>query len=186
MRELPIPFQPPLAVKTHRGDKTQTRRLRLICKPGDRLWVREAWLAPACFDHFPPRDIPRGTTLHYMGDGPPANPVRWGKFRPPMFMPRWASRTLVEVTDVRNHQLQTITLADAIAEGVDPSLSLRGDDDIAVSEVMVWIGQERCDLVLAPVARFALLWDSINGRTAGANWTSNPQVWAYTFHKVAP
>lgn len=84
-------------------------------QPGDRLWVREAWAAPHAYDHLPPRLIPQGATIHYA-----ATEDRGGLlWRPSIHMPRWASRTLLEVTAVRVERLQAISGGDGKAEGYD-------------------------------------------------------------------
>lgn len=132
-----ILFSAPMVRALLAGTKTQTRRvikpdgryrLDLVCPsdggparcpqgaPGDRLWVREAWRADVAHDALPPREIPPGSpvfmeasALNWQGgphDGTP------GKLRPGMFMPRWASRILLEVTEVRVERLQDISEAD--------------------------------------------------------------------------
>lgn len=91
-------------------------------------------------------------------------PTRW---RSPRFMPRWASRITLEVTDVRVQRLQDISEADAVAEGCDG----------------------KCPVGYVPVHQdrpftyqFAQLWDSINAKRAP--WESNPPVWAVTFKRI--
>lgn len=116
------------------GTKRQTRRLATSplarAQPGDRLWVREAWMSDA------PRD---GTWPHlgFFDSGqaplsliPPVyRSKRYCLFRatwrgdligwkPPIFMPRWASRVTLIVTDVRRQRLGDITPAEAEAEGL--------------------------------------------------------------------
>ena len=79
--------------------------------PGDRLWVREAWRTSPMFNDKPPRDLPDFAPLRYEADD--ALRGAWagyglashGKYRPPMFMPRWASRLTLEVTGVRVDRL---------------------------------------------------------------------------------
>lgn len=109
--------------------------------PGDRLWVRETW---------------RGEgpgSVKYRADGDDVGSLKW---RPSIFMPRWASRIDLEVTEVRVQRVQEITREDAIAEGVTTH----------------------------DVFGFMRLWDSINGKRAP--WASYPWVWALTFKRVRP
>jgi hypothetical protein len=81
------------------------------------------------------------------------------KWRPSIFMPTWASRLTLEITNIRVERVQAISSDDAQAEGVD--LGTWGS----------W-----------PTA-FAELWDSINSKR-GFSWKSNPWVWVYDFRKV--
>jgi hypothetical protein len=85
-------------------------------KPGDRLWVRETWSTQACFDELLPSKLTT-RSLHYWADGK----ILTGRQRPGIFMPRWASRITLEVTDVRVERLQDISETDACAEGAPPS-----------------------------------------------------------------
>lgn len=117
--------------------------------PGDMLWVRETWASDV--DGCPAGLSYRADHLDPRGDGP-ANPMRW---RPSIFMPRWASRITLEVTGVRVERLQDITAGDAECEGVDAA---------------------HCGRIDA----FERLWDSINS-SRGYGWTVNPWVWVVTF-----
>lgn len=164
-------------------------------QPGDRLWAREQWTADLDWPsddgvetrwwHEMPAAF-RGplNTLHtyYRADGtawyctpdgvsqeaswvPTAvdmEGVRWVSAR---FMPRWASRLLLEVTSVRVERLQSITEADARAEGCH-------DGDGAPT-------QELSDTARGA---FALRWDDINAKRAP--WASNPWVWVVEFKRV--
>jgi hypothetical protein len=113
--------------------KTQTRRpaWRLVeggarmptasthIRPGDTLWVRESWRASVGFDALKPIDIPATTNLWWPADQaaritPPGRP---GKLRPSIHMPRWATRILLAVKEVRTESLRAISEADAVAEG---------------------------------------------------------------------
>ena len=108
-------------------------------KPGDRLWCRESHRFPPDFDGMSAAKIadlaldagyqePWAPVL-YPADGATRDagawletfPHReaWGKVRPSIHMPRWASRILLDVTEVRVERLQAISEADAIAEGFD-------------------------------------------------------------------
>ena len=110
-------------------------------------------------------------------DGPPM--VGW---KPSIHMPRWASRITLEITGVRVERLQDISEADAIAEGCRPEPGLRGDDDMAVNTAIQAIerrtGKIGCS---APVARYMVLWESINGPDS---WSANPWVWAVSFKRL--
>jgi hypothetical protein len=92
-------------------------------------------------------------------------------------MPRAASRILLEIVSVRVERLNDCSEADAIAEGVRPEQGLLGDDDLMVYAIMTVLD------VSAPVARYILLWDSINS-TPPNNWNSNPYVWVVEFKRV--
>ena len=119
---------------------------------GSRLWVREAHAVyvPGCeygvtyrADHLDPR-----------GDGP-AHPLKW---LPSIFMPRWACRLELQVTDVRVERLQEISEHDARAEGVIPLQMDQGS--------------------FLPC--FEGLWDILNAKR-GFGWDSNPFVWVVSF-----
>lgn len=163
-------------------------------QPGDRLWVRETWReigAPGSRDGADYRatyveesvagGIPRAHALEMEAI------ERW---RPSIHMPRWASRITLEITDVRVQRLQDISEADAIAEGVKPDAGgICGDDDIMVPYIMSEHDMRNLDkpMMPAPVARFVLLWDSINGKQPGVtNWNANPWVWALALKRVVP
>lgn len=96
------------------------------------------------------------------------SPCRW---RPSIFMPRWASRLTLEVTGVRVERLQDITAADAIAEGLFRDMA----GHWAFSER----GEERFE-----DARTCYLrgWDTINGEGAAA---ANPWVWVINFRRAS-
>ena len=140
--------------------------------PGTKLWVRETWRADAKFDAMSPRDIPPGSGVFCE-----ANRGNWecgpydgtpGKLRPSMFMPRWASRITLEVTDVRVERLHAISEDDDLAEGVTPSAG------------GMWTAAQG-QAGTSPRAAFALLWNSINGV---GSWDANPWVWCLSFRRV--
>lgn len=135
--------------------------------PGDRLWVREAWM-PVAHDTQPYRY--RAT-----------NPSYAGKWRPSIHMPRVASRITLEIVSVHVEQLQGISDADAEAEGIET---------VSVSETDVrYVNYLRADRAQYPkeatcgraVHSYATLWESINGP---CSWASNPWVWVVEFKRV--
>lgn len=195
MVERPILFSGPMVLALLNATKTQTRRVvkrfevragmpepelqsLLACcpygQPGDRLWVRETF---AKIDGQTQPWIEtdyRATYTHgeRLGDTLGIK-KRW---TPAIHMPRAASRLTLEVTGVRVEQLQDISEADAIAEGVHPDPRCRQDDDAA--------GFHRIGAVRGgsfPIARYGALWESINGL---GSWRANPYVWAIEFRRA--
>lgn len=140
--------------------------------PGDRLWVKETWSLP-------------GGRLRYRADGEKANGDVWA-WAPSIHMRRTDSRITLEVTGVRIERVQDISEADAIAEGVAADPALRGDDDLAVHQIAREhdAAAGRIGAMPMPVARYALLWDSINGKYPN-NWNANPWAWVVEFRRVA-
>lgn len=156
------------------GPETAARELLALAsrcpygQPGHKLWVREAWRTDSDHDDKPPRDIHEGVHVWYeAGRGLSAirGLSRMGKLRPGMFMPRWASRITLEVSEVRVERLQAISEADAIAEGIGRTASGH------------WLPGP-CD---HPEWAYHQLWDQING--AGA-WDLNPFVWCVSFRRI--
>ncbi|HED2548639.1 TPA: hypothetical protein R4Y91_000691 [Klebsiella pneumoniae] len=157
---------------------------------GDRIWVREAYRFPASLDDVSPTGV--GEMAVATGYRKPWAPTFYeftgtfsdgwkgfettpkvsgaGKLRPSIHMPRWASRILLEITDVRVERLNAISQEDAQAEGMEltgwrPTYS---DPDS---------GGE----VLTPYDNFAQLWESIYGEES---WKANPWVWVIEFKRV--
>lgn len=134
---------------------------------GDKLWVREAWRTTGddgrCND-MPPRDL-QPHQVWYEADGVAAISEFVGKYRPPMFMPRWASRIMLEITSVLVERVQDISEDDAKAEGAAPSI----------------VGTDLEHLKYR--AGFQSLWDSINAKR-GFGWETNPWLWVIKFKRV--
>lgn len=132
-------------------------------QPGDKLWVREAWRTIGddgrCND-VPPRDL-QPSPVWYEADGKAAISELVGKYRPPMFMLRWASRITLEITNVRVERLQEISNDDAFAEGINRPIDAR-----------------------YPVDEFRALWGSINA-TRGFGWDVNSWVWVVEFRRIS-
>ena len=197
MKERPILFSGEMVRAILAEQKTQTRRVmkpqpvNLVdaiqwkkCPhgiPGDRLWVRETWAAPGYLDHRKPSDIEDWNPILYRADGFIARQfeVGWswlafmfGRWRPSIFMPRWASRIMLEIVNVRVERVREITEEDAREEG------------IIIPDYMA--GTVRLPHGGAPVlrtsygSRFADLWDRINAKP-GYGWDTNPWVWVIEF-----
>lgn len=94
---------------------------------GDRLWAREAWNFPADVNGFAPRELQHrwlgDPLMRYQSDGAMRGEMAtettyWGRLRNARFMPRWASRITLEITDIRVQAVNEISEEDAVAEGV--------------------------------------------------------------------
>ena len=150
-----------------------------LCQVGDRLWVKET--------HAVVGTVDPGWVL-YRASGYSDECGRHGfdkpyppepKWTPSIFMPRWASRITLEVTDVRVERLQGISEEDTIAEGC----TMDANGFPAEEPHESGIGFEGWD---CSRDWFADLWDSINGKPRGKgkpdiSWAANPWVVAYTF-----
>ncbi len=98
----------------------------------------------------------------------PATPEKW---TPSLHMPRWASRILLEITDVRVERLNAINEHDAQAEGV---AKLRGG--FWKHYQPGWTQHQ-----LSARGSFVTLWKSIYG---DESWNSNPWVWVIKFKRI--
>ncbi|WP_025856114.1 hypothetical protein [Pseudomonas sp. CHM02] len=145
-------------------------------RPGDRLWVRETCLINDFRDGGVPEAERADCQIIYRADGTPdwegeEELIRW---RPSIHMPRWASRILLEITDVRVERLQDISEEQAKAEGV----RLYTDH----AELGDWWHVEGIETYSAdPRKSFELLWSSVGG-----DWQANPWVWVVEFKRVTP
>jgi hypothetical protein len=183
MAERPIIFSAPMIRPLLDGHKTQTRRITkrqddihvdgrggwiypglLPYALGDRLWVKEAWKSESVYDDLVPSQMGGEEPLIYSADNAvqrwgwkPDALSRWGRYRHARFMPRWASRLTLTVTDVRVQRLQDISRGDAMAEGCPFANMADGP---------------------SPRDWFQDLWSSLHGPDA---WGANPWVCALTF-----
>lgn len=130
---------------------------------GDRLYIKEAWqyvggIQAGSAIQVPVIKYKADGYVQSCEDGKSTKTViidAAGKWRSSMFMPRWASRIGLEITEVRAERLQGISVKDARAEGTD--INYR-----------------------APLMEFRRLWDSLNFRR-GYGWDFNPWVWVIDF-----
>jgi hypothetical protein len=104
---------------------------------------------------------------------PGEGPTRWRSSR---FMPRWASRITLEITDIRVERLQEITEIDCLKEG------------LGESDQLSFIGESFPDenqRGLSPLQRaFRSLWDSLYGPAA---WERDKDKWVWVIgYKVLP
>jgi|LakMenEpi03Aug12_release.lakeMendotaPanAssembly.Ray.scaffolds.fasta_scaffold722917_1 hypothetical protein len=161
-------------------------------RPADRLWVQEAFCIESSREvaYEPPFDDgrpirhhndehwgPWWEQPHYRATDPtPELEIGTGdpgvKWRSSIFMPRWASRIDLEITAVRVERLQSISEADARAEGITLYNGRWWDGS--------WIVGGKWD---TPVQAFCALFESINGP---GSWAANPWVWVVEFQRVQP
>jgi len=165
---------------------------RVACPYGqgkDRLWVKETWRTGTRLDAMSPSQIEQKCRdagydkgaccpVRYLADG---HTTQWGdrdtddfghfgKTRVSIHMPRWASRLTLEITGVRVERLQSISKADAIAEGITYSNDFEG---FHTEECRHYHGTD-------PRISYEKLWASINGP---GSWDANPWVWAVEFRR---
>jgi hypothetical protein len=157
-------------------------------RPGDKLWVRETWTSacPYPINQCPPGkpkqisfvcDVCEHNKPYYFRADMGEIMMESNKWKLSIFMPRAASRIMLEVTDVRVEQLQDITEEGAIAEGCsgvpcDHPLGRWACEDCYNSG---WLEP--------PQVEFMQLWDSINAKK-GYGWDANPWVWVIVFRRV--
>ena len=124
-------------------------------QPGDRLWVRETWartsITPIVSTIENPWVVFRECDNRCDYGGP---------WRSPIHLARKDSRLTLVITATKIERLQTITKADALAEGIDG----------------LWLVQNH-----VPPPRkssFRDLWDDLHG---AGSWDANSEVVALTF-----
>lgn len=199
MKERPILFSGSMVRAILDGRKTQTRRVATktplqwlnsasftpayVALPDnglspygyadDRLWVRETWAQPTTLDPGPtfyradyPACVPRG-----FENVPPASEITW---KPSIHMPRAASRITLEVTGVLVERLQSISEADARAEGAYLL-------DVPGGGYKFARGEQEYDTA---VEAYRELWDGLNA-ARGFGWDTNPWVWVIEFKRAS-
>ncbi|PXW42032.1 hypothetical protein DET57_11424 [Klebsiella oxytoca] len=172
---------------------------------GDRIWVRETWATlgnedGCCVDweenlckggERSAARIYRASCEQRPGDyGPWSIPddAYWkphteyqkfeGAWRPSIHMPRWASRILLEITDVHVERLNSISESDARFEGVGSAIWFAAK---GVPEDEWTSLSEHGAAQASHINRFATLWESIYGEES---WKANPWVWVIEFKRI--
>lgn len=192
-----IPFSTPMVQALRAGLKTQTRRVitpswarcldlddpedraRAIemCphgQPGDQLYVREP-LRPGDGLVGGPELVYYDTFTGGVRDlvEVDSHAVHWpwkARYIASRYCPRWASRTTLDLTEVRLERVQDITEEDARAEGISERVTL--SDDYGSREG-----------TMDPREVFEILWDQING-PRGWGWAANPWVFVLSWPAV--
>ncbi|VTN23559.1 morphogenetic protein [Klebsiella pneumoniae] len=157
---------------------------------GDRIWVRETF-SGHYLDDAQIQDIKDGrdkaTDLcEYRADYPDGYQASDG-WTPSIHMPRWASRILLEITDVRVERLNAISEEDAQREGVHTEVwdqTVVARNYAARDEFFQFWSEDMPHYVeMNQLYRssFRSLWESIYG---AENWLANPWVWVIEFKRV--
>lgn len=203
MKERPILFSTEMVRAVLDNRKTQTRRvvkkqdividgrwthIKSQCpygQVGDRLWVRETfYVQPDIYK----TDIP--SPIHYKADGNTESLEDYIQ-KPSIFMPRWASRITLEITDIWAERVQDISFENCLAEGIISTDFWAGNE--ACKNFDKWFAEhgnklpddEYIDEGWIAITRssYQALWDSINLKR-GYGWDKNPYVWVITFKRV--
>ncbi len=117
-------------------------------KVGSKLWVRKTWMIQKIDEER-------------VGDYKP------DKWTSPLFMPRWAPRITLEITDIRVERLQEMPNEDLEKEGF-------------------WIDKNSINnfapSVISAYEQFKNLWNSL--AKEGFKWENNPWVWVIGFKRI--
>ncbi len=138
---------------------------------GDRLWVKETW---GCIEGTIRGHDSGRCTVYYKNDRTHKIFPAWGKaqkmdgkfikWRSPLFMPRWASRITLEITDIRVERLWEISEKDAMREGFKAILNkLIGERESAIQQLII-------------------LWNSLAKK--GFKWSDNPWLWVKSLKRI--
>lgn len=153
-------------------------------RAGDRIRVKEAWRTEELRTKDPATNgldgirfradnvfVPIAATAEAADRWGAAhdNGKHRGSWRSSMFLPRWASRTFLELTEVRVQRLHEISEEDAQAEGVEPAFARRVYPSSQAAEVHTYrAGYEKA-------------WRGIHGEES---WALNPWCFALTFKRI--
>lgn len=146
-------------------------------KPGDRVWVREAFMhEPADYCWEASVSIPvRPATTIYRADSDPRGEAKGVGWKPSIHMPRKLCRLVLEITDVRVERLNDVSEEDAAAEGLchDDSIPFNGP----------WfLGPIESQGYASAIDAYRMVWEQINGV---GSWEINPWVWVVEFRRAA-
>jgi len=154
---------------------------------GDVLWVRETFaetcdemgspviayktgkprLITACNGKY---ELCKETDTEWSIDNYPA----CGNWKPSLFMPFFACRIFLKITDIRVERLQEISIEDAKKEGVE----FKEIEDVPFYKDYEY----NKHIHISSRSSFATLWYKINGQKS---WDKNPFVWVVEF-EVCP
>lgn len=157
-----------------------TREIKCKYAPRDHVWVREAWRVEERKSDLVDGVRYRADDAFLRIENTWTAAEQWvvandngrhgTKWRPSIFMPRWASRITLEITDIRVERLQAISEQDAKAEGVPNNHACH------------WLDDDPGYMHDVYRRNFVRVWDEINGEKYP--WASDPYVWAISFRRV--
>lgn len=149
------------------------REVKCQFRKGMLLWVRESFWAHPENNAFYKGGSGR---IHYdaaLDDAKRKSRRAEGwKRKPPIHMPRWASRITLELTGVKVERLQAVSAKDILAEGV----VLRSHMDSTLGKCPISAVDNCCYPDLLSV--WGAAWIAIHGRES---WHQNPWVWVISF-----
>lgn len=158
---------------------------------GDILYVRETWAHPS------QTEIANGADpKKYLFKADDLPPCAWDKWNPSIHMPKEAARVFLRVKCVSVNQLQNITEADAIKEGVpdewpmDPVYcpECKGEGLVgALHPATLGFMEIDCPYCEKAVTRFANLWNSTikPADLPTYGWDANPWVWVIEYERIS-
>ena len=204
--ELPLPFMNPMLRAMKKKLKTQTRRmisakLQACLDPGDdpaeflrqskyqvgrRVWVRENLRLCKDCDGCKAVALYDSDRAQVWRDGELASWDWKVKVLIARYMPRWACRQHLELTEVRVQQVKDISEEDAIAEGI-AELSVaygtkaRSFAFNVATQRNEYTGPER---IVSAREAFFVIWNNMHHQTDGD--ATPPEDWAFalTFKDV--
>lgn len=174
-----------LTIDYNQGDENPNTRCPYSI--GDIVWVRETW-AETCDENGTPivaykTGLPRiisGKNALYDEidtDWSIDNFPSCGKWKPSLFMPKYACRLFLEITRVRVERLHDISEFDAENEGAEFMYYSHGTG--------IFKGFKNWDFyknLSSYKMGFEYIWSNINGQKS---WNDNPLVWIYDFKLVS-
>lgn len=191
MKFIPILFNTEMVQALLAGRKTMTRRTKgldnvnfnctdlIKCaygQVGDVLWVRETFAESKCltkgcneFSHY----------VYKADNDPLHNHFKW---KPSLFMTKYACRLFLEITNIRVERLNDISETDAENEGIK-LVEHNCYENYLVEKDWFCNGrnQRNYHMYQDPIGSYASLWNKINGI---GSWGANPWVWVIEFQRV--
>lgn len=167
-QQLNVPVRHPADDKDEPWSECPRNRVYSPYTVGMRLWVKETW---SCMEKEPTA----GCEVAYRADLNGGSSQVWEPWKPSLFMPRWASRITLEVTEVRVQRLNDIPAEDCIAEGIDYESHKCGCEPCAMTSTICPASASSL------IEAYRSLWESINGL---GSWEKNSWVWCITFKRI--